>query len=81
LKSPLVQGIDYYLEEGKFVFTGVYHLKRGYCCNSGCRHCPYKGQAPSGFSLTITGVPTTSPTTAGISSTPKDDGEKEPGKP
>ncbi|MEO0903077.1 MAG: DUF5522 domain-containing protein, partial [Bacteroidota bacterium] len=18
-----------------------YHLKRGYCCESGCRHCPY----------------------------------------
>jgi hypothetical protein len=23
------------------VFTATYHLKRGYCCNSGCRHCPY----------------------------------------
>ena len=22
------------------VFTAAYHLKRGYCCNSGCRHCP-----------------------------------------
>jgi hypothetical protein len=24
------------------VFTAAYHLKRGYCCNSDCRHCPYK---------------------------------------
>jgi hypothetical protein len=24
------------------VFTATYHLKRGYCCNSDCRHCPYK---------------------------------------
>ncbi|WKZ58615.1 MAG: DUF5522 domain-containing protein [Cyclobacteriaceae bacterium] len=32
---------DYYLENGKVVFTASYHLKRGYCCQSGCRHCPY----------------------------------------
>jgi hypothetical protein len=23
------------------VFTEQYHRKRGYCCESGCRHCPY----------------------------------------
>lgn len=23
------------------VFTAKYHLKRGYCCQNGCRHCPY----------------------------------------
>ncbi|MGW8121082.1 MULTISPECIES: DUF5522 domain-containing protein [Roseivirga] len=23
------------------VFTAKYHLKRGYCCKNGCRHCPY----------------------------------------
>jgi hypothetical protein len=33
---------DYYTtEEGYIVFTEAYHLKRGYCCQSGCRHCPY----------------------------------------
>jgi hypothetical protein len=32
---------DFYLERGLVVFTAVYHLKRGYCCESGCRHCPY----------------------------------------
>lgn len=33
---------DYYLsKEGYRVFTEQYHLKRGYCCESGCRHCPY----------------------------------------
>jgi hypothetical protein len=31
----------YYLENGLIVFTAAYHLKRGYCCKSGCRHCPY----------------------------------------
>jgi hypothetical protein len=24
------------------VFTASFHLKRGYCCNSNCRHCPYR---------------------------------------
>jgi Family of unknown function (DUF5522) len=38
---PLVEGEDYYLENGKYVFTAHYLLKRGYCCESGCRHCPY----------------------------------------
>ena len=40
--NQLKEGEDYYInEEGLFVFTEKYHLKRGYCCNSGCRHCPY----------------------------------------
>ena len=30
----------YYLEGGLVVFTEAYHLKRGYCCKCGCRHCP-----------------------------------------
>jgi len=31
----------YYSPEGYIVFTEKYHLKRGYCCKSGCKHCPY----------------------------------------
>ncbi|NPA38098.1 MAG: hypothetical protein GXO47_14745 [Chlorobi bacterium] len=23
------------------VMTAKYHKDRGYCCGSGCRHCPY----------------------------------------
>jgi len=26
---------------GLWVFTATYHLDRGSCCDSGCRHCPY----------------------------------------
>jgi len=37
----LVEGEDYYLENGNYVFTAQFLLKRGYCCESGCRHCPY----------------------------------------
>ena len=36
---------DFYFEETKMVFTAAYHLKRGYCCGSGCRHCPYGFEA------------------------------------
>lgn len=41
-KKPQLDPQDYYLsEEGFIVFTSKYHLKRGYCCQSGCKHCPY----------------------------------------
>ena len=26
---------------GYSVFTAKHHLERGFCCESGCRHCPY----------------------------------------
>ena len=33
---------DFYTtEEGFIVFTEHHHLKRGHCCESGCKHCPY----------------------------------------
>jgi len=40
-KAVLVLGVDYYIENGKWVFMAKYHLDRGHCCGSGCRHCPY----------------------------------------
>ena len=41
-EPELQEGLDYYIENGLFVFTGEFLLKRGYCCESGCRHCPYQ---------------------------------------
>lgn len=39
---------DYYLSvEGYIVFTEKYHLKRGYCCQNNCRHCPWKKKLDS----------------------------------
>jgi hypothetical protein len=32
---------DCYFEGPVMVFTAAYLLKRGFCCGSGCRHCPY----------------------------------------
>ncbi|MFN2493182.1 MAG: DUF5522 domain-containing protein [Pyrinomonadaceae bacterium] len=40
-EKPLVEGEDYYLEGNNCVFTSQYLRRRGFCCNSGCRHCPY----------------------------------------
>lgn len=38
----LEEGRDYYINyEGNWVFTTFYHLKKGYCCQNGCKHCPY----------------------------------------
>ena len=44
--DQLVEGIDYYMENGFMVFTAIYLRKRGYCCQSGCRHCPYGYRKP-----------------------------------
>lgn len=41
------EGDFYFTPEGYVVWTEAYHLKRGYCCQSGCRHCPY-GNQPGG---------------------------------
>lgn len=41
--SAMVEGVDYYMEGAAVVFTAGYHLRRGSCCGSGCRHCPYSG--------------------------------------
>jgi len=46
--KPLEEG-DYYLnEEGFMVFAAQFHLKRGYCCGNGCKHCPYPRGQESG---------------------------------
>lgn len=44
MNAPLEEGKDYYFnEQGLMVLTEAYHLRRGYCCGNGCKHCPYKG--------------------------------------
>jgi hypothetical protein len=42
-------GQEYYVDPStnRMVFTRVYHAAKGYCCDSGCRHCPYKHSAES----------------------------------
>lgn len=42
-KEAIDTGNDIYIdpETGFAVLTAQFLLKRGYCCGSGCRHCPY----------------------------------------
>jgi RAB protein geranylgeranyltransferase component A len=40
--DKLIEGIDYFFEAGLMVLTAPYLLKRGYCCQNGCRNCPYR---------------------------------------
>ena len=40
-KPELIEGDDYYLEGEFMVFTEKFLRARGYCCESGCRHCPW----------------------------------------
>jgi len=39
--QEVLPGDYYFNENGLMVFTEQYHLRRGYCCGSGCKHCPY----------------------------------------
>ncbi|MCA6074521.1 DUF5522 domain-containing protein [Fulvivirga sedimenti] len=41
MESKPAKGRDYYIENGNLVFTEEYLRRRGFCCGSGCRHCPY----------------------------------------
>ncbi|HEY0751514.1 MAG TPA: DUF5522 domain-containing protein [Chitinophagaceae bacterium] len=46
MEQPFIEGEDYYFnEKGLITFTEGYLLRRGYCCGSGCRHCPYHYEA------------------------------------
>lgn len=41
-QSARRQEKDFYIDkQGNVVFTKSFLLKRGFCCNNGCKHCPY----------------------------------------
>lgn len=42
-KEAIINNQDIYIDpETEFtVLTAEFLLKRGYCCETGCRHCPY----------------------------------------
>ena len=41
MSKDLKNNVDYYIEGERVIFTALAHIKRGQCCGSGCRHCPY----------------------------------------
>lgn len=44
-RKPLIEHLDYYVEDGLWVFTEWFHWKRGCCCGNACRHCPFQHEA------------------------------------
>jgi hypothetical protein len=46
-KKAIEEQKDFYIDpdSGFSVFTAEYLLNRGYCCGSGCRHCPYDSKS------------------------------------
>jgi primosomal protein N' len=57
MTRPLLEGLDYTVENGKMVFTASFLLRRGFCCNSGCRNCPWRAAAPAAAPVRIVGLP------------------------
>ena len=47
MTKELVEGEDFYYEGPYLVFTEKFLRERGYCCESGCRHCPYRSEQAS----------------------------------
>ena len=39
--NKFIEGIHYYMDGTRVVFTALSHLQRGSCCGNGCKHCPY----------------------------------------
>jgi hypothetical protein len=44
----LIEGQDYTVENGLYIFTREYLLAREYCCGNGCRNCPYEPRHTAG---------------------------------
>ena len=59
--ARLVEGVDYHIEAGRWVFTAAYHRKRGHSCENVCRHRPF-GNSPADRDKAATeGPPRTAP--------------------
>ncbi len=43
--AEAIEGRDFYWENGLMVMTAEFLKRRGYCCESGCRHCPYEAKS------------------------------------
>lgn len=48
MKKDFIEGIDYYFFNGNIIMTEIYHLKRGFCCGNGCRHCAFEPRHQKG---------------------------------
>ena len=41
IQTKLEEGIHYYMEGDRVVFTALSLIMQGKCCGSGCKNCPY----------------------------------------
>ena len=41
MKHKFIEGIHYYMEGERVIFSALFHINRGSCCGNGFRHCPY----------------------------------------
>ena len=48
LVKSFKEDIHYYMDNDRLVLTALFHLERGQCCGSGCRHCPYEPRHTKG---------------------------------
>lgn len=39
--GKLIENLHFYYEDAYVVFKELYHIQRGHCCKSNCRHCAY----------------------------------------
>jgi biotin synthase-like enzyme len=46
--DQIKEGIDYYMEGERVIFTSLFHIKRGQCCGNGCKHCPFSPKHTKG---------------------------------
>lgn len=37
--NGFIENVHYYIDHGRWVFTELYQLQKGYCCGNSCRHC------------------------------------------
>ncbi len=54
--SKLLPDVDYTIDGGKIILTETFLLRRGFCCNTKCRHCPYKVERASA-PIVVLGMP------------------------
>ena len=48
MKDKFIENTHYYLDNGRVIFTELFHIERGQCCGNGCRHCPYEPKYQKG---------------------------------
>ena len=53
-KKDFIQGIHYYLEGDRVIFTALFHFQRGQCCGNFCRHCVFLPNHQKGNTILAT---------------------------